>query len=132
MKTCQTEYKFYKPKFEEPVRHSDQYVSNFCQTRANFIGFAGMSDTFRHLCNRGIILLFDQYILVKYGYLRRVLLGRNYVPCGLKKSDVDEMFKIKKARLHNLYGTCNWNSSEDIFENMYLPNEKKWRSDSVL
>ena len=34
-----------------PVRHSDQYLSNFCQTRANFTGFAGMSDTFRHLCS---------------------------------------------------------------------------------
>ena len=40
---------FTKTKFEKPVRHLDQYLSNFCQTRANFTGFAGMSDTFRHL-----------------------------------------------------------------------------------
>ena len=36
-----------------PVRHSDQYLSNFCQTQANFISFAGMSDTFRHLWGGG-------------------------------------------------------------------------------
>ena len=50
MKTCQTEYRIYIAALVEPVRHSDQYLSNFCQTRANFISFAGMSDTFRHLC----------------------------------------------------------------------------------
>ena len=47
---CEQLAHFTKTKFEEPVRHSDQYLSNFCQTRANFISFAGMSDTFRHLC----------------------------------------------------------------------------------
>ena len=41
-----------KTKFEERVRHLDQYMSKFCQTQANFIGFAGMSDTFRHLWMR--------------------------------------------------------------------------------
>ena len=39
-----------KTTFEEHVGHLDRYLRNFCRTRANFIGFAGMSDTFQHLC----------------------------------------------------------------------------------
>ena len=74
---CERLAHFTKTKFEEHVRHLDQYLSNFCQTRANFTGFAGMSGTFRHLCFRvqfvskrgpqfsefACLLFFFQYLL---------------------------------------------------------------------
>ena len=64
-----------KTKFEEPVRHLDQYLSNFCQTQANFTGFAAMSDTFRHLWEYILFFLLPNISVIEInGYIHVIIL----------------------------------------------------------